>query len=214
MASTSSLGALGVNWPVAADGAGNDVGPLDVEGEVLAVALHVDVDGGALGAGDHLDALVGGLVLGGLAVHLDDLVAGEDAGVERGGFLERGDDVEPAVAHVDLAADAGERAGHGLLELGGVLGGDVLGVGVVEGLEHAVDGALGELAGVGLLDVVGHDHALDVGDEVQAVRSAGHLRQSRGQLGDEEAEEEDEDQIQQEEASGTHGGSGEIGGEG
>ena len=93
-----------------------------------------------LGAGRPAQArhrLLGGVALGRLAVDVDDLVAGLDAGPFGRRLRQRGHDRDPAVAHVDLDAEPAVVAGGRLGERLVVVALEQDGVRVVQLLQHA-----------------------------------------------------------------------------
>ena len=89
----------------------------------------------------------------GLAVDCDDLVADLDPGLLGRAALEDADDERQAVRRrIDPDADADELAGQVVRALGALLGSQERGVaGVADGLGHAVDGAVDEVAVVELI---------------------------------------------------------------
>ena len=89
-------------------------------------------------------------------------------GAARGRVLDGRHDREHAVAVRDLDAEAAEAALRVDLELLVELGREVGAVRVERG-EHAVDGALDQLLGVDLLDVVLLDDRQDVGERLEVL---------------------------------------------
>ena len=88
------------------------------------------------------------------AVELDDAVARLHAGALGRRIGQRRDDGDPAVAHVDLNAEAGVVAGRGFGELAEVVRLEEYRVRIAQLIEHAVDRHLIELALVERIDVV------------------------------------------------------------
>ncbi len=142
----------------------------------LAVAHHGDFDLRALGALERLGYLVGGPAFGGFAVDRDDLVAGMNAGAERGRVLVGRDHEDLGLAVVILLlddhADAVVVAALVFAQAGVGLG--IVEVRVrVEHLQHAgngpvVDGVIGLVAGDGL-GVVLLYQGVDIGKGLEAV---------------------------------------------
>ena len=96
---------------VAHDALGDDVaGKLEIERLGRAFAHHGDFDLGA----DRPLHLAHGFVeadaLHRLAVELDDVIVGEDTGLLRGGVVDGRDDLDHALFHGDLDAEAAELA--------------------------------------------------------------------------------------------------------
>ena len=89
-----------------------------------------------------------------IAVHLDQLIPGADAGPLAGRAGHRRHDGDPAVPGVDLEPDAAVVTGGALLQPLVVLAGEQRGVGIVQLLEHAVDRPVVELALGKRVDVV------------------------------------------------------------
>ena len=138
----------------------------------LAVAQHGHFNLRSLGALERLRYLVGGPAIGGFAVHRDDLVAGMNAGAERGRVLVGRDHEDLVVLLLDDHADAVIVAALVFAQAG-------VGLGIVEmrvrieHLQHAgdgavVDGVIGLVAGDGLGVVLLHQR-IDVGKGLQAV---------------------------------------------
>ena len=140
-------------------------------------ANHRDLDVRALGAFERLGDLVGGPAVSGFAVDRGDLVAGMNAGAERGRVLIGSDDVDlalaiPVILLLDDHADAVVVAALIFAQAG-------IGLGIVEvrvrvkDLQHAgdgavVDGVVGLVRGDGL-GVVLLDKRVDVSEGFQAV---------------------------------------------
>ncbi len=74
-----------------------------------------------------------------LAIDLDDSIAGLNAGGQRRSTGQRRDDRDPAVAHVDLRADARVFAGRPLVQRRQHFGRQISAVRIVEIAHHAVD---------------------------------------------------------------------------
>ena len=86
-------------------------------GAALALAEDRQRDLGVRLAAHALDGLVERHALDRRVVELDDQVAGLDAGAERGRVLDRRDDLDEAVFHADLDAEAAEPALRADLQL-------------------------------------------------------------------------------------------------
>jgi hypothetical protein len=103
-----------------------------------------------------------------LAVDLDDLVPGPDAGAVGGRVLDGRHDGEHAVPQGDLDAETAEAALRVDLQLLVEIGREVGAVRVERG-QHPVDGALDELIGGDVLDVVLLDDREDVGEGLEVL---------------------------------------------
>ena len=116
-------------------------------------ALDGHLDRGAGLAADPVDDLVDRVTGGGLAVHGHDLVAFLDPGALGRAALEHADHEGQAVrGGVDPDADPDVLAGQVARALGALLGGHERGVaGIADGLGHAVDRAVDEVAIVELI---------------------------------------------------------------
>ena len=133
---------------------------VDREGAPLALAEDGQHDLGVRLAAHALDGLVDRQALDQRVVDLGDEVAALQAGAKRGRAFDRADDLDQAVFHAHLDADADEAAGRGLAEfLEGLLV-EVLRMRVEAG-DHAADRVADELLLVDRLDVVALDHAED-----------------------------------------------------
>ena len=126
---------------------------------------HVQLHLGARPPGQDVDGLVRTHSLGGGAVDLHDLVAGQDPGLVSRGAHHRRDHAQPAGlrVHADLDADAAELALDLLAELFPLAGVDERGM-LVEVLEHSLQRALEQLPPRHGANVVGLD-LLDGVDE-------------------------------------------------
>ena len=93
-------------------------------------------------------------------------VRGLDAGAEGRRVVDRRYDLDQAVLHRDLDAEAAELASGLDLHLLEALGVEVAGM-RVEGGEHAVDGVLDQLLVRRFLDIVGADLLEDVAEQPQ-----------------------------------------------
>ena len=135
------------------DALDRDLVASDVEVDRLLVAFPHDGHRhlGPSRAAHHAHGLA--QVAGQVPVHLDDAVAGLEAGLVRRGVLDRRNDRDEPVLHRDVDADAGELAlGVDLQVLEGV-GRQQRGV-RVEPLEHPVDGLLDQVLGIDFVDVL------------------------------------------------------------
>ena len=106
-----------------------------------------------------LDRLVEGQALHRLVVEMGDDVVGHDAGLGGGRVVDRRHDLDQAVLHRDLDAEAAELAARLHLHVAEALGVHVARMRIEPG-QHAVDGRFDQLGVVRLLDVVGA-HALE-----------------------------------------------------
>ena len=145
-----------------ADALGADLLADDVDRERAPLALAEDGqhDLGVRLAPHALDGLVDRQTLDQRVVDLGDEVAALQAGTKRGRAFDRAHDLDQAVFHAHLDADADEAAGRGLAEfLEGLLV-EILRVRVEAG-HHAADRVADELLFVDRLDIVALDHAED-----------------------------------------------------
>jgi hypothetical protein len=105
-----------------------------------------------------------------------------DAGAVGGRLVDGRDDLDVAVFHRDLDAEADEAALHLFAQLGQVLLVQVDGM-RVERIHHAGDGVRQQLLVVDLLDIIALDQGVHVGQLAQLVqrqrRLAAFLRQCR-----------------------------------
>src|SRR5690606_10690158 len=109
------------------------------------------------------------------AVHRQDRVPAPDAGTLRRRAVDRGDDLELAVAGRDLDADARVPAGGADADLAVLVFVQELGV-RVQPRDHAADRAFEELGVVDRLDVVGLDPLHDLGEQPRLLPGQGLLR--------------------------------------
>src|SRR5262249_28742350 len=136
-----------------------NAGAIDVEAHEAAGrrAANLQGDARALGAAQHLEHVtVGDRARDRLSVDRDDAVAGPDAEPLRGRALERRDDDQLAAADLELDADARIVVAELVGELRVAFLGQVDAV-RIEGLEHALDGALDQRTVVDRLDVIALD---------------------------------------------------------
>src|SRR2546426_7998385 len=138
----------------------------DVEELGHVLALQGERHLGLLRAAHLLDRVHQRQVLGELALDLQDLIAGLDPGAVGGRVLDGRDDGQDAVAVRDLDAEAAEAALGVDLELLVEVRRQV-GAVRVEGGKHPVDGALDQLLGLDLADVVLLDDGEDVGEGLE-----------------------------------------------
>src|SRR6266487_1876964 len=131
----------------------------DLDRLVLALAHDLEFDLGVLRAAHLLDRLVEGEPLHRLVVEMRDDVVGHDAGLGRGGFVDRGHNLNQAILHGDLDAKVAELAPGLHLHVAEALGIHVARMRIEPG-QHAVDRRFDELAVVGFFHVVGA-HALE-----------------------------------------------------
>ena len=131
----------------------------DLDRLVLALAHDLEFDLGVLRAAHLLDRLVEGEPLHRLVVEVRDDVVGHDAGLGRRRLVDRGHDLDQAVLHGDLDAEAAELASGLHLHVAEALGIHVARMRIESG-QHAVDRRFDQLAVVGLFHVVG-PHALE-----------------------------------------------------
>ena len=113
-----------------------------------------------------VDRLVQAEALHLIAVEMGDEVAGAHAGAGGRGLVDRGDDLDEAVLHGDLDAEATELAARLHLHVLEGLRRHVARMGIERG-QHAVDGAFDQLRIVGLLDVVGADALEHVAEQIE-----------------------------------------------
>ena len=130
------------------------------------LALDLERDRGVDRAAHLVDGLVQVEALDGLAVDLGDDVVGEDAGAGGGRLVDRGDDLDEAVFHRDLDAEAAELAAGLHLHVAEALGIHVARM-RIEGGQHAVDGRFDQLGLFGLLDVIRSDLLEDVAEKAE-----------------------------------------------
>ena len=121
---------------------------------VLALAHDLELDLGVHRAAHLLDRLVEGQPLHRLVVEMGDDVVGHDPGLRRRGFVDRRHDLDQAVLHGDLDAEAAELAAGLHLHVAEALGIHVARMRIEPG-QHAVDRRFDQLAVVGLLHIVG-----------------------------------------------------------
>jgi len=136
-----------------------------------------DRDLGSGVASQRLDRLVVLPAFGRLAVHLDDLVAGLDAGTLRRSFRKRCDHGDPPVSDIDLDAQTGVVARGLFGESLVVIAGQEDRVGILELLEHPPGGLLVQVGLADRVDEIGADMAQDVVEEAGLlidVAIAGH----------------------------------------
>src|SRR5262245_40638346 len=134
-------------------------GDRDLDRLVLALAHDLEFDLGVFRAAHLLDRLIGGGPLHRLVVEMRDNVVGHDAGLRRRRLVDRGHDLDQAVLHGDLDAEAAELAPGLHLHVAEALGIHVARV-RIEPSQHAVDRRFDQLAVVGFFHVVGA-HALE-----------------------------------------------------
>ena len=139
---------------------------LHVEGLVVALAHDRQRDRRVDGAAHLLDRLLERQADDLLVVEVGDEVVGLQAGLGGGRVVDGGDDLDDAVLHRDLDAEAAELAARLHLHVAVVLGAQVGGV-RVERRQHAVDGRLDQHRVVGLLDVVGPHPLQHVAEQVE-----------------------------------------------
>ena len=134
-----------------------------------------ELDLGVDRAAHLLDRLVEGQALHRLAVEMGDDVVGHDAGLGGGRVVDRRDDLDQAVFHRDLDAEAAELAAGLHLHVAEALRLHVARMRIEPG-EHAVDRRFDQLGVVRLLDVVGA-HALEhVAEQVELPVGVGGRR--------------------------------------
>src|SRR5262245_8176664 len=121
---------------------------------VRTLAHDLELDLGIHRPAHLLDRLVEGEPVHRLVVEMRDDIVGQDAGLGRRGFVDRGHDLDQAVLHCDLNAEAAELAAGLHLHVAEALGIHVARMRIEPG-QHAVDRRLDELAVVGLLHIVG-----------------------------------------------------------
>ena len=97
---------------------------------------------------------------------MGDDVVGEDAGAGGGRLVDRGDDLDQAVFHRHLDAEAAELAAGLHLHVAEALGVHVARM-RIEGGQHAVDGRFDELGLFGLLDVIRPDLFENIAEKAQ-----------------------------------------------
>ncbi len=114
-------------------------GELDLDRILRLLALDLQQDGGIDGTAHLVDGLVQGQALDVLAVDLGDDVIGHDAGARGGSLVDGGHDLDEAVFHRDLDAEAAELAAGLHLHVAEALGIHVARM-RIEGGQHAVDG--------------------------------------------------------------------------
>ena len=119
-----------------------------------ALAHDRELDLGVHRAAHLLDRLVQGQALHRLVVEMGDDVVGHDAGLGRRRVVDRRDDLDQAVLHGDLDAEAAELAARLHLHVAEALGVHVARMRIEPG-QHAVDRRFDQLGVVRLLDVVG-----------------------------------------------------------
>ena len=122
-----------------------------------------------------LDRLVEGQALHRLAVEMGDDVVGHDAGLGRRRLVDRRDDLDQAVFHGDLDAEAAELAARLHLHVAEALGVHVARMRVEAG-QHAVDRRFDQLGVVRLLDVVGADPLEHVAEQAELPVGVGRRR--------------------------------------
>ena len=140
-----------------------------------ALAHDGQLDLGVDRAAHLLDRLVEGQALHLLAVELGDDVVRQDAGLGGGRVVDRRDDLDEAVFHRDLDAEAAELAARLHLHVAEALRVHVARM-RIEPVEHAVDRLLDELGVIRLLHVVGA-HALEhVAEQIELPVGVGRRR--------------------------------------
>ncbi len=159
------------------------------QGPLRALAHNRDVDGRALGPAHLLHDVVSAQIVGGLAIHRDDDVAGAHACPRSRSSRQRRDHNDMVVARADGHAHAVVFALLRFFELGELLGIKEGGM-RVEHVQHAGDGAVEDgLVGIHLLGVVLLDDVIHFGELLQA---AADLRvggePAAGDLAEEDAE--------------------------
>src|SRR5215510_11728252 len=111
----------------------------------LALAHDLELDLGVLRPAHLLDRLVEREPLHRLVVEMGDDVVGHDAGLGRRGFVDRGDDLDQAVLHGHLDAEAAELAAGLHLHFAEALGIHVARM-RIEPSQHSVDRRFDEFA--------------------------------------------------------------------
>ena len=140
-------------------------GELHVEG-LAALAADRELDIAVDGTAHLLHGLVQRQSLHLLAVDLHDVVVRLDPGARGGRVVDRRDDLDEAVLHGDLDAEAAELAAHLRLQVAKILRIEIARV-RIERAQHAVDGGLDELLVVRLLDIVGADTLQHLSEEIE-----------------------------------------------
>ena len=148
---------------------------LDVERIVDALAHDRQRDRRVDGAAHLLDRLLERQADDLLAVEMRDEVVGQQPGLGGGRVVDRRDDLDDAVLHGDLDAEAAELAAGLHLHVAVVLGAEVGGVRIERG-QHAVDRRFDQHRVVGLLDVVGAHPLQHVAEEVELTVELGVRR--------------------------------------
>ena len=149
------------------------------------LALDLEGDRGIDRAAHLVDGLVQVEALDRLVVDMGDDVVGEDAGAGGRRLVDRRDDLDEAVFHRDLDAEAAELAAGLHLHVAEALGIHVARM-RIEGGQHAVDGRFDELGLFGLLDVIRTDLFENVAEKAELpVRisrggNRAHARQKAG----------------------------------
>ena len=145
----------------------------------LALAHDREHDVGARLAAHALDRVVQAHALDRGVVELDDQVAREHAGAEGGRVLDRRDDLDEAVFHADLDAEAAELALGADLEVLERLGVEIGRVWIEPG-QHAADRVGDQLLVFHRLDVTLLDRVEHVGVGTQLLDRQRHLRAAVG----------------------------------
>ena len=136
---------------------------------------------------------------GGGLVDLDDQVAGLDAGAKRGRILDRRDDLDEAVFHADLDAQAAELALRRYLQF--LVGIGVEEVGVrVQPVDHAVDGFFDQFFICHRFDIVALDATEYGGEQLQILVGNGQPGFTIGQRREVQAEQQPEHRAQADQA--------------
>src|SRR5690606_1107224 len=150
-------------------------GDLDDHRRALALARDGERDARVWLAAHALDRVAEGHALHRRVVELDDQVAGLDAGAERRRVLARRDDLDEAILHADLDAEAADLALRADLQLLDRLRVEVGRV-RVEAREHAVDRLGDEALVLDRLDVVALDRPEDVRERTQLLDGQRRVR--------------------------------------
>src|SRR6516225_7390148 len=144
----------------------------DLDRLVLALAHDLELDLGVLRAAHLLDRLVEGEPLHRRVVEVRDDVVGHDPGLGRRRLVDRGHDLDQAVLHGDLDAEAAKLASGLHLQVAEAFRIHVARMRIEPG-QHAVDRRFDQLAVVGLLHIVGPQPLEHVAEQAELAIGVG-----------------------------------------